>query len=73
MTPGPEGEHLPELKVRVVNVVALTCLQPQTEHPHGLSDRNYDSLFTRDKPIIFGFHGYPSQMEETVPPQRLTP
>jgi xylulose-5-phosphate/fructose-6-phosphate phosphoketolase len=52
-------EHLPELKIRVVNVVDLMRLQPQSEHPHGLSDRNYDSLFTRDKPIIFGFHGYP--------------
>ncbi|QMU69870.1 phosphoketolase [Streptacidiphilus sp. P02-A3a] len=52
-------EHLPELKVRVVNVVDLMKLQPETEHPHGLSDADYDSLFTRDKHIIFAFHGYP--------------
>jgi xylulose-5-phosphate/fructose-6-phosphate phosphoketolase len=52
-------EHLPELKIRVVNVVDLMKLQPQSEHPHGLSDTDYDSLFTKDKHIIFGFHGYP--------------
>jgi xylulose-5-phosphate/fructose-6-phosphate phosphoketolase len=52
-------EHLPDLKIRVVNVVDLMKLQPQIEHPHGLSDTDYDSLFTRDKHIIFGFHGYP--------------
>ncbi len=52
-------EHLPELKIRVINVVDLMRLQPSLEHPHGLTDRNYDALFTRDKPIIFGFHGYP--------------
>jgi xylulose-5-phosphate/fructose-6-phosphate phosphoketolase len=51
--------HLPELKIRVVNVVDLMKLEPSTEHPHGLSDDDYDSLFTKDKPIIFGFHGYP--------------
>jgi xylulose-5-phosphate/fructose-6-phosphate phosphoketolase len=51
--------HLPELKVRVVNVVDLMRLQPETEHPHGLSDRDYDALFTTDKPVIFAFHGYP--------------
>ena len=50
---------IPALKIRVINVVDLMRLQPQTEHPHGLSDTNYDSLFTKDKPIIFGFHGYP--------------
>ena len=53
-------EHLPGLKVRVVNVVDLMTLQPETEHPHGLSDRDFDDLFTRDKPVIFAFHGYPS-------------
>lgn len=52
-------EHLPELKVRVINVVNLMKLQPEREHPHGLSDRDFDGLFTRDKPIIFAFHGYP--------------
>ena len=51
--------HIPELKVRVVNVVNLMKLQPPSEHPHGLSDREFDSLFTTDKPIIFAFHGYP--------------
>jgi xylulose-5-phosphate/fructose-6-phosphate phosphoketolase len=52
-------EHLPDLKIRVVNVVDLMKLQPQCEHPHGLSEEDYDSLFTKDKPIVFGFHGYP--------------
>jgi xylulose-5-phosphate/fructose-6-phosphate phosphoketolase len=52
-------QHLPELKVRVVNVVDLMKLQPQTEHPHGLSDSDFDSLFTVDKPVIFAFHAYP--------------
>ncbi|MCV7090042.1 phosphoketolase family protein [Mycobacterium interjectum] len=52
-------EQLPDLKVRVVNVVDLMKLQPDTEHPHGLSERDYDSLFTTDKHIIFAFHGYP--------------
>jgi xylulose-5-phosphate/fructose-6-phosphate phosphoketolase len=50
---------LPELKIRVVNVVDLMKLQPSTEHPHGLSDYDFDGLFTRDKPVIFAFHGYP--------------
>ena len=52
-------EHLPDLKIRVINVVDLMKLQPKTEHPHGLSETDYDSLFTKDKHIIFGFHGYP--------------
>ena len=52
-------EHLPELKIRVVNVVDLLKLEHHTEHPHGLSDADYDALFTRDKPVIFAFHGYP--------------
>lgn len=52
-------QHLPELKVRVINVVDLMKLQPQTEHPHGLSNQDFDALFTTDKPIIFAFHGYP--------------
>ncbi len=52
-------QRFPELKVRVVNVVDLMTLQPQSEHPHGLSDKDFDSLFTTDKPIIFAFHGYP--------------
>ena len=52
-------ENLPDLKIRFVNVVDLYRLQPDTEHPHGLSDRDFDSLFTKDKPVIFNFHGYP--------------
>ena len=52
-------EHMPELKIRVVNVVDLMKLQPPTEHPHGLSDSDFDALFTTDKPIIFAYHGYP--------------
>jgi xylulose-5-phosphate/fructose-6-phosphate phosphoketolase len=51
--------HLPDLRVRVVNVVDLMKLQPSTEHPHGLSDAEFDALFTTDKPVIFAFHGYP--------------
>jgi xylulose-5-phosphate/fructose-6-phosphate phosphoketolase len=51
--------HLPELKIRVINVVDLMTLQPNTEHPHGLNDKDFDMLFTKDKPIIFAFHGYP--------------
>jgi xylulose-5-phosphate/fructose-6-phosphate phosphoketolase len=51
--------HFPELKIRVINVVDLMTLQPESEHPHGLSDKDFDVLFTKDKPIIFAFHGYP--------------
>jgi xylulose-5-phosphate/fructose-6-phosphate phosphoketolase len=51
--------HLPELKVRFVNVVDLMRLQPDAEHPHGLSDREFDALFTTDRPIVFAYHGYP--------------
>ncbi len=51
--------HLPDLRVRVVNVVDLMTLQPREEHPHGLTDREFDGLFTTDKPIIFAYHGYP--------------
>src|SRR5437773_11319797 len=53
------GQHAPELKIRVINVVNLMTLQPPKEHPHGLSDFDFDALFTTDKPIIFAFHGYP--------------
>jgi xylulose-5-phosphate/fructose-6-phosphate phosphoketolase len=52
-------QELPELKIRVVNVVDLMKLQPQSEHPHGLSDSDFDALFTKDKPVIFAFHAYP--------------
>jgi xylulose-5-phosphate/fructose-6-phosphate phosphoketolase len=51
--------HFPDLKVRVINVVNLMKLQPDSEHPHGLSDQAFDALFTTDKPIIFAYHGYP--------------
>ena len=53
-------EHLPELRIRVVNVVDLMRLQPSSDHPHGLSDRDFDTLFTKDKPVMFAFHGYPT-------------
>jgi xylulose-5-phosphate/fructose-6-phosphate phosphoketolase len=52
-------EHVPDLKIRVINVVDLMRLQPSTEHPHGLDDHDFDSLFTKDKPVIFAYHGYP--------------
>ena len=52
-------QHLPELKIRVINVVDLMTLQPKAEHPHGLSDSDFDALFTTDKPVIFAYHGYP--------------
>ena len=52
-------EDFPDLKIRFVNVVDLFQLVPESEHPHGLSDRDFDSLFTPDKPVIFNFHGYP--------------
>ena len=52
--------HLPDLKVRVINVVDLMRLEPDTEHPHGLPDADFDALFTTDKPVIFAYHGYPS-------------
>ncbi len=51
--------NIPDLKIRVVNVVDLMTLQPPSEHPHGLPDKEYDSLFTKDRPIIFNYHGYP--------------
>src|SRR6202000_1440514 len=52
-------EHFPELKIRVVNIVDLMRLQPQSEHPHGLKDADFDDLFTKNKPVIFAFHAYP--------------
>ena len=57
--PDIRRQRLPDVKIRVINVVDLMRLQPQTEHPHGLSDSDFDSLFTKDRPIIFAFHGYP--------------
>ncbi|HUC42368.1 MAG TPA: phosphoketolase family protein [Candidatus Micrarchaeaceae archaeon] len=53
-------ESIPDLRIRVVNVVDLMALQPVTEHPHGLADEDFDALFTADKPVIFAFHGYPT-------------
>jgi xylulose-5-phosphate/fructose-6-phosphate phosphoketolase len=53
-------EHLPELRVRVLNVVDLMRLQPESEHPHGLPDPEFDALFTRDRPVVFAYHGYPA-------------
>jgi len=52
-------QHVPDLKIRVINIVNLMTLQPREEHPHGLSDKDFDTLFTTDKPIIFAYHGYP--------------
>jgi xylulose-5-phosphate/fructose-6-phosphate phosphoketolase len=57
-------EHMPEIKIRVINVVDLMKLQPHSQHPHGLTDAEYDALFTKDKPIIFAFHGYPTLIHE---------
>ena len=57
-------QYLPEIRVRVVNVVDLMKLEPDYEHPHGLSDQEYDGLFTKDKPILFAFHGYPKLIHE---------
>ena len=53
-------KHVPELKIRVVNVVDLMALQSESEHPHGMEDKDFDALFTRDKPVIFAYHGYPA-------------
>ena len=58
------NRELPEVRIRVINVVDLFKLQPQSEHPHGLSDAEYDMLFTKNKPIIFNFHGYPTLIHE---------
>ena len=57
-------EKLPEVRVRVVNVVDLMKLQPHSDHPHGLTDEDYDLIFTKDKPVIFAFHGYPTLVHE---------
>lgn len=59
-------EHLPQVKVRFINVVDLFKLQPQSKHPHGLSDADFNALFTKDKPIIFAFHGYPTLIHELL-------
>lgn len=57
-------EYFPEIKIRVVNVVDLMKLESNTQHPHGLSDEDYDAIFTKDKPIIFAFHGYPNLIHQ---------
>ncbi len=57
-------QYLPQLKIRVINVVDLMALQPQSEHPHGCSDQDFDALFTQDKPIVFAYHGYPSLIHQ---------
>ena len=59
-------ENFPELKIRVVNVVDLMRLQPDFQHPHGLSNQDYNAIFTKDKPIIFAFHGYPSLIHQLI-------
>jgi xylulose-5-phosphate/fructose-6-phosphate phosphoketolase len=59
-------EYVPGIRIRVVNVVDLMVLQPQSEHPHGLEDRDFDALFTADKPVIFAFHGYPAMIHKLV-------
>ena len=56
--------YVPDIRIRVVNVVDLMVLQPQSEHPHGLQDRDFDVLFTTDKPVIFAFHGYPAMIHK---------
>ena len=57
-------DYVPDMKIRVVNVVDLMALQPQSQHPHGLEDRDFDRIFTTDKPVIFAFHGYPSMVHK---------
>jgi xylulose-5-phosphate/fructose-6-phosphate phosphoketolase len=59
-------QHFPELKVRVINVVDLMALEPKTRHPHGLSDADFNALFTRNKPVIFNYHGYPMLIHRLV-------
>jgi xylulose-5-phosphate/fructose-6-phosphate phosphoketolase len=56
--------HYPDIRIRVVNVMDLMVLQPQSEHPHGMEDQDFDELFTRDKPVIFAFHGYPAMIHK---------
>lgn len=56
--------YVPDIRIRFVNVVDLMVLQPQSEHPHGLADHEFDALFTTDKPVIFAFHGYPAMIHK---------
>jgi xylulose-5-phosphate/fructose-6-phosphate phosphoketolase len=57
-------EYVTDIRIRVVNVVDLMVLQPQSEHPHGLDDRGFDDLFTTDRPVIFAYHGYPTMIHK---------
>lgn len=59
-------KELPDIKIRFINVVDLMKLEPQSKHPHGLSDTEFNSLFTKDKPIVFAFHGYPTLIHELL-------
>ena len=56
--------YVPDIRIRFVNVVDLMVLQPQSEHPHGLEEQDFDELFTKDRPVIFAFHGYPSMIHK---------
>ena len=67
------SEQLPDLRVRVVNVVDLMRLQPESEHPHGLSDDDFDRLFTKDRPVVFAYHGYPSLVHKLTYRRRNHP
>ena len=67
------SERLPDLRVRVVNVVDLMRLQPESEHPHGLSDDDFDRLFTKDRPVVFAYHGYPSLVHKLTYRRRNHP
>ncbi len=57
-------DYVPDIRIRVVNVVDLMVLEPRTEHPHGMEDRDFDELFTRDRPVIFAYHGYPTMIHK---------
>jgi xylulose-5-phosphate/fructose-6-phosphate phosphoketolase len=57
-------QYVPDIRIRVVNVVDLMVLQPQSEHPHGLEDQDFDELFTINRPVIFAFHGYPAMIHK---------
>ncbi len=63
--------HLPDLAVRMVNVVDLMRLQPPSEHPHGLPDAEFDAIFTTDRPVIFAYHGYPWLIHRLTPADHL--
>src|SRR5260370_29238697 len=57
-------DYVPDIRIRVVNVVDLMVLEPRTEHPHGMEDRDFDDLFTRDRPVVFAYHGYPTMIHK---------